>query len=616
MPIAYKDKFIVPAPTVSINSNFDRFEDGTFKKVLFSITLKGKLFPNADDGIIALSSRAADPTRTISILSSENNRQDDIQKQIASLYAIFDPAMLGQKPIDLIQQSDFTSNEAGGLLKIIGWNTNVNYPLLPTSTMECWARVKSIEIPEGPWNNFVEYTVQLESDYLRVKNTNNSGAGDIVGILDETLAKVPVEETWSFESADEDERFFKMSRSVTAQSVGRRFSATKYVSGWVLARDSVSGAIGGENSFGNVATSGSIYGSSGTKLLRLSSSGSATASVFLFSGKELDFIQGTGTAEQFQNFVIGSGGYICYNPKRTTNVDKNGGKFTVTEGWSCATRKSFYDNYGFYSTGTTNGSFALEDFKVDFSDSAESNNLDITIDGTITGVRFLNTDGIKEKFATAENRFSNLQYNNYDAIKQRIKERASGLFPTGVYPSGILKIERHNSLTVGKNPIAGTITYNMKFSENNLPNVALLTCTGISDNTKKALALVKRHNLSIADDGPAHMSAETSVLNRAAGPIIHAIGSTSKMTRTVNIEINFDKMPTGTTNVAGNWGVIIGPVYMPTTQDIFEAYNCLYNLWDSEALKLYGPLFLDKVSSTFDPISGKWTGNITITASN
>ena len=29
MPVAYKDKFIVPAPNVSISSNFDRFEDGT-----------------------------------------------------------------------------------------------------------------------------------------------------------------------------------------------------------------------------------------------------------------------------------------------------------------------------------------------------------------------------------------------------------------------------------------------------------------------------------------------------------------------------------------------------------------------------------------------------------
>lgn len=608
MPVAYKDKFIVPAPTVSISSNFDRFEDGTFKKVLFSITLKGKFFPNAD-GIIS-GPTVSDPKRTITIQSIENNRQDDLQKHIANLYAIFDPARLGQKPVDLIQQDmTITDNERGGLLKIIGWNTTGD--AAPQSTMECWARVKSIEIPEGNWNTFLEYTVQLESDYLRVKNA----ASDTVGILSKDKSIVPVEETWSFESADEDERFFKMSRSVTAQSVGRRFSTTEYVSGWVLARNSVYDAVGGESSFGNVA-SGSIYGASGTKFLRLASGESATASVFLFSGNSLDFIQGKGTDGQFQNFVNGSGGYICYNPKRTSNVDKNTGKFTVSEGWSCATRKSFYDAYGFYSTGTSGGSFALEDFKVDFSNSADSSNLDMTIDGTITGVRFLNTDGIKEKFATAENRFSNLQYNNYFALKERIRDRASGLFSTGTYPSGILKIDKHSSLTVGKNPIAGTITYNIKYTENDLPDVALLTCSGITDNIRKAFALIKRHNISITDDGPAHLSAETAVLNRSAGPIIFAVGSTSRMTRSVNLEINFDRMPTGVATVQGNFGAIIGPVFMPTTQDIFEAYNCLYNLWDSESLKLYGPLFLDKVSSTFDPISGKWTGNITITASN
>jgi hypothetical protein len=115
------------------------------------------------------------------------------------------------------------------------------------------------------------------------------------------------------------------------------------------------------------------------------------------------------------------------------------------------------------------------------------------------------------------------------------------------------------------------------------------------------------------------------VFNRAAGPIIYAVGSTSKTTRAISISVNFDRFPiagktavgiSGLINGQPNVTTISGPVTLPTTQEIFEAYNCIYGLWDSASLKLKGPLFLDSVESDYDLLTGKWNGSITITSSN
>jgi hypothetical protein len=72
----------------------------------------------------------------------------------------------------------------------------------------------------------------------------------------------------------------------------------------------------------------------------------------------------------------------------------------------------------------------------------------------------------------------------------------------------------------------------------------------------------------------------------------------------------------GLINGQPNIVTISGPVSLPTTQEIFEAYNCIYGLWDSASLKLKGPLFLESVESDYDILTGKWNGSIQIISSN
>jgi len=648
MPVQYNNQALVPAPTVTISTNFDRYEDGLYKKSLFTITLKGKLFAdrggvfkNEDgagatvdytDGILYAGQNPNEFQNSEALVSQSNPpsswssqdantgyvKQQALHKKILALYAAIDPARGQGDLVDRVSQPQTSENGRPGFLVITGWSTGLGQE---NSRIECFARVKGIEIPEGNWNVFVDYTITLESEYIRIYDGITK---HVLGSDDES---VPIDETWSFEPADDDERYFKLSRNLTAQSLGKRSKNNSqiYTSGWVLARNAIAKALSPDNNVANGVPFFNIVGTNNqpgtnSKFIASGSASQPTADIFIFPSNSLDFIQGTGTEIQFNNFLNGNGGFICYNPKRNVTIDKNGGKVTAVENWNCASRKSFLDTSGLKNA------FALEDFEINISDSSDNNNLDISVRGTITGVRFLPTDTVIDKFNRANASFNNISANNYAVVKSRINNQfgASGIYSTNLYPQG-LPLTRHTKSEIGKNPAAGTITYSLSYITKDFIDITKLTCNGVTQNTKKAFALVKDHTITVKDTGPSHLSAEMQVFNRAAGPIIYAVGSTSKTTRGISISVNFDRFPVAGKTAVGISGLIngqpnvitiSGPVTLPTTQEIFEAYNCIYGLWDSASLKLKGPLFLDSVESEYDLLTGKWNGSIQITSSN
>lgn len=652
MPVQYNNQALVPAPKATIASNFQRFDDGLYKKAIFTISLKGKLFAdrggvfkNEDgagatvdytDGILYGAQNPNEFQNSEQLISQSNPpsswssqdsnagyiKQQALHKKILALYAAFDPSRGQGDLIDRVSQPQTSENGRPGFLIITGWSTGLGQE---NSRIECFARVTNIEIPDGEWNTFVDYSITLECEYIKIYD------GVVKHVLGSDGESVPIDESWSFEPADDDERYFKLSRNLTAQSLGKRNKDNNqiYTSGWVLARNAIAKALSPDNNpangvpFFNVVgpASPSYQASANSKFLSSGAGIQPTADVFLFPSSNLDFIQGPGTESQFYNFINGNGGFICYNPKRNVSVDKNAGKVTAVENWSCATRKSFLD------TEALSGGFALEDFDISITDSSDNNNLDISVKGTIHGVRFLPTESVVDKFNRAVGYFSKIAEDNYAIIKSRINNEfgAYGIYSNNLYPNG-LPLTRYSKLEIGKNPAAGTITYSLNFITKNFIDVTALNCAGITENTRKAFALIKEHTITVKDNGPSHLSAEMQVFNRAAGPVIYAVGSTSKITRTINISINFNTFPINNSkSVMGVYGwynnlpnnvLIYGPVNLPTTQEIFEAYNCIYGLWDSAALKLKGPLFLDSVESDYDLITGKWNGSISITSSN
>jgi hypothetical protein len=651
MPVQYNNQALVPAPTATISTNFDRYEDGLYKKSLFTITLKGKLFAdrggvfknedgagaNVDytDGILYGAQNPNEFQNSEQLVSQSNPpsgwsaqdantgyiKQQALHKKILALYAAIDPARGAGDLIDRVAQPQPSENGRPGFLVITGWSTGLGQE---NSRIECFARVKSIEIPEGSWNVSVDYTITLESEYIKIYD------GLVKHVLGSDDDSVPIDENWSFEPADEDERYFKLSRKLSAQSLGKRSKDNNqiYTSGWVLARNAIAKALSPDNNSTNAVPFFNIVGvgnqpNLNSKFLSSGATSQPTADVFIFPSNSLDFIQGFNAESQFNKFINGSGGFVCYNPKRNITIDKKAGKVTADENWTCASRKSFLDTIGLKNAINA---FALEDYDISVSDNSENNNLDISVKGTITGVRFFPTDTVIDKFNNACDVFTNISANNYAAIKARINSYygASGIYQNSLYPQG-LPLTRHTKLEVGKNPAAGTISYSLNYATKDFVDITKLTCSGVTQNTKKAFALVKDHSISVKDNGPSYLSSEMKVFNRGAGPVIYAVGSTSKITRSISISVNFDKLPpvgqstigiSGLTNGQPNVVYINGPVSLPSTQQIFEAYNCIYGLWDSSALKLKGPLFLDSVESDYDLLTGKWNGSITITSSN
>lgn len=597
MPVRFNGNFIVPAPILSIQTKIERYEDGRCKKIKFSLTLSGKLTANMGDPKIPASGSfpSGNPyvnsERLYNTQYGQLYKMTSLQEKIRHLYELFDPSQKQEGGLNDALVQNF--NNEGGELIVDGWDVPGGSQ---DKVIKTRCRVVDIDIPEGLWFETCDYKVILESEYLEIGDINN------LKVFGSKEGEANIEETWSFEP-DEDERYFKINRNITAQSEGRVVGET-YKSGWILARDAVSGSLGnyGFVGTGTVGTNNSgLYAP--TKFPYVTGS-IADAGVFLFPNSTFDFYQGI-SSQTFDNFVTGSNNhYICYNPRRVTQIDKTAGKFTASETWSCANQNSFYDLSGLITNGIR--SFALEDFNVSFGQNQESNLDDISIEGTIMGVKFFPTDGIKEKFNRAEQKLKSVFANNYGVIKERIRQRIDGLYSTGVYPTGY-PLNRPVSVTVGKNAAAGTVTYNLKFANRDLPNTGLIASSGPSSlrndtNLLNALSLVKMQNTTISDDGPSALTAENIVPNRGAGPQITALGATSKITRTINLELVFDKFPVGVT--------------LPTTQKILESYNFLYNLWDSPSLSLNGPLFLDKINSNYNIETGKWNASITILSSN
>ena len=194
MPVQYNNQALVPAPTATISTNFDRYEDGLYKKSLFTITLKGKLFAdrggvfkNEDgagatvdytDGILYAGQNPNEFQNSEQLVSQSNPpsswssqdtntgyvKQQALHKKILALYAAIDPARGQGDLVDRVSQPQTSEIGRPGFLVITGWSTGLGQE---NSRIECFARVKSIEIPEGGWNVFVDYTITLESEYIR-----------------------------------------------------------------------------------------------------------------------------------------------------------------------------------------------------------------------------------------------------------------------------------------------------------------------------------------------------------------------------------------------------------------------------------------------------------------
>jgi hypothetical protein len=185
--------------------------------------------------------------------------------------------------------------------------------------------------------------------------------------------------------------------------------------------------------------------------------------------------------------------YNGWNHRRTNNIDKKGGGYTVNETWVLAS-----------------GS-AIEEFTINDTSSSEDPYDRVTIQGTVTGFEARDSDMAltTTKWSNAQTKFG----------------WASGVAFTRAqdYSGKSLNI-KPLSLVVGRNPLQGVIDYTFEYDTRPM---------NLIENAKS-------ESISINDNIGGEMFASVFVLGRTLGPVLQDLGTKPANTRSLNIEIVVD----------------------------------------------------------------------------
>lgn len=547
MPVLYgpqgQEKVLAPGPFVSISTQIDRFEDGRVKKYLFNISLKGRMLAYKG-GVIAntstadLITQANQPATTVQM----NSRQAEIQKKIGQLEELFRPKLP-------LAQTERPS------LQITPWDASG-----ASSTILCYPRVKSIDITDGPFTDYFEYTINLEADYLKIgTNTIGMDAEDDVG----------VEESWTMEP-DESLRKYKLTHQASAQATTRWVGGTtnRNVPGFEIARAAVLKKLASDTNLVDNAATGDPP-SSKLKLNNLP----AGLSYFGLGGAIANAFS--------EQPASGPDSVRAYDAIRTITVDEAGGKFSVTENWTIVDlAKANVDEFG--AKVGNNYIPALEEFNISIKDSSESTLKTISIDGTITALRPNRTAAFEQpqvKYAHAKTKWDLLAANNYKLVRDRV---------VAVLGSEFLAV-KPAQVTVGHNKVAGTITYNLEFNNRYRPTF---------------FADAKFFEVSFTDNGGTPLFAAIDVLGRidssnpnGKGPIFQNLLNTTKLTRDITVEI-----------VMGTVNQTDGRPVRPIRDNVFKA---IAELGLIPNVAQFPKLFVEKLTEGFNYTTGRYNFSVT-----
>ena len=233
--------------------------------------------------------------------------------------------------------------------------------------------------------------------------------------------------------------------------------------------------------------------------------------VYNESGTYLDGLQPWQQASGYVRGVIGLGtnppglinptglGFYLSNRKLTENIDRYAGTYGISEQYTYFNSGILPENY-----------FASEDVSLSV-DQGEDALTSVSINGTITGFDTIDpTSGSR----SGVNKYQNaLDYFN------RIE---SGLYNRALLNAGLSWLHpKPLSKTVGRNPVAGQVSYSLNFN-NRPPNI-------INGSISE--------NIDISDQYPSQIIAIVPVIG-GNQPALQYVNSNSEYRRTLNINVN------------------------------------------------------------------------------
>lgn len=215
---SYGSKKLIPAPFVNITKSFQVTPDGTKLSSLYQITITGKVladkgspYKDTGDGAFKFWTTTGYPPDNTVLHDERLGYLIRKREQIEQLFS-----------------TDGLSLE---------WQSADGSP-----PMKCNPRILSIEWSNGPWFNYIDFTINLEADVVYANGT-------LLGT--DSLAKNIAEasENWSVEAVEEPENdnipiTYRVSHTVSA--TGKRFfdDVGNTVNAYLSARDYVVGKMG------------------------------------------------------------------------------------------------------------------------------------------------------------------------------------------------------------------------------------------------------------------------------------------------------------------------------------------------------------------------------------
>jgi hypothetical protein len=275
-------------------------------------------------------------------------------------------------------------------------------------------------------------------------------------------------------------------------------------------------------------------------------------------GLDLNRISATGVID-----LVGFGGF---NHIRSESVDEMDGTYAVTETWLLAT------------------GIALEDFTVTSRFTAEDPVRVVTIEGSIQGLEINTFPPNTGSFGVNVSKYTNAN-SYFSGISGALYGRASTYAEASNFPRTLQTAPL--SVQIGRNPVAGTITYSYDYSTRRGPCID----GALWDN------------ITITDNAPVNMFASIFVMGRARGPVLQDLNTVSEFRRTVNVDVVMHP-PTGcptTVTKVQNW----------LTQSPYEDVDVIIDAFYNHLLYYYDQVFVAEDTDSWDPSRGAYNRSIT-----
>jgi len=251
-----------------------------------------------------------------------------------------------------------------------------------------------------------------------------------------------------------------------------------------------------------------------------------------------------------------------YNLVRTFSSDIAGGSYGVTETWLISEKTQA----------------ATHEIDVSVENSQEAPAASVTVNGTIQGLESVPTTTLG--ITTKESKYANAQAALTTVLNGAYGLANSVYISTGV--GGSLRTIIINQ-TLGHNPVTGTITWSVTFDDLvvEFPNAVREDINVTYDNefgTNKVVAIL-------------------AILDKADGPIIQDIGTTTEKKVSLSIDLTMDKATRGVKPSRGDDAKIL--------EDLADAYKPTSEDWNS-----IGSVYQESRSETWNPKTGSFNLSI------